>query len=226
VSYRGEFTWEPDEDRAQRMRIVAAVALLCAGWAVGFFSGRMSAWLFPVTDTQVVVMQKAPEPATPTRAAEVPPAAPAAASAQTEPRPRAAPGTQSTASAQESPAPTAPAAKKDGDNAGTRLVESEAESNAVQPENTPQSKVTVINPDADKRAPTIAKGPARNRDDTEPVPREPSRLADDHRPAYGFQASGQAAIMECERRYNSFRRSDGTYQPYNSSSRERCPLLR
>jgi hypothetical protein len=33
-------------------------------------------------------------------------------------------------------------------------------------------------------------------------------------------------IAECERRYSSFRRSDGTYQPYGRSSREVCPFLR
>jgi hypothetical protein len=33
-------------------------------------------------------------------------------------------------------------------------------------------------------------------------------------------------IMECARRYASFRESDGTYQPYNSSQRRPCPLLR
>ena len=33
-------------------------------------------------------------------------------------------------------------------------------------------------------------------------------------------------IAECESRYTSFRRSDGTYQPYGRSSRELCPFLR
>jgi len=35
-----------------------------------------------------------------------------------------------------------------------------------------------------------------------------------------------SALAECERRYSSFRRSDGTYQPYGSRPRELCPLLR
>jgi BA14K-like protein len=34
------------------------------------------------------------------------------------------------------------------------------------------------------------------------------------------------AIAACERRYSSFRRSDGTYQPYGGGTRQRCPLLR
>ena len=36
----------------------------------------------------------------------------------------------------------------------------------------------------------------------------------------------QAGIEECERRYSSFRRSDGTYQPFGRSTREPCPFLR
>jgi len=33
-------------------------------------------------------------------------------------------------------------------------------------------------------------------------------------------------IAACERRYSSFRRSDGTYQPFGGGRRLRCPLLR
>jgi hypothetical protein len=33
-------------------------------------------------------------------------------------------------------------------------------------------------------------------------------------------------IAACERRYSSFRRSDGTYQPFGGGPRLRCPLLR
>jgi hypothetical protein len=32
--------------------------------------------------------------------------------------------------------------------------------------------------------------------------------------------------QECERRYSSFRQSDGTYQPFGGGPRVRCPLLR
>ena len=34
------------------------------------------------------------------------------------------------------------------------------------------------------------------------------------------------AIAQCERRYSSFRRSDGTYQPRDGGPRKRCPLHR
>lgn len=35
-----------------------------------------------------------------------------------------------------------------------------------------------------------------------------------------------SAVAQCERRYSSFRRSDGTYQPFGSGTRRPCPLLR
>lgn len=162
MSYRGEFTWEADEDRAQRMRSIGAVALLCAGWAVGFFSGRMSAWLFPVTDTRIVVMQRAPEPAAPSRTAEKPPA-PVVAPIRAAPRPSASPQAKSTAAAQDTAAPaTPPPAKTDADIAGTQLAESEAKTE--QPEDTAQKKVTVINPDVAKGKPAT-KEPARSRNE-------------------------------------------------------------
>jgi hypothetical protein len=33
-------------------------------------------------------------------------------------------------------------------------------------------------------------------------------------------------LEECERRYSSIRRSDGTYQPFGGGPRMRCPHLR
>jgi hypothetical protein len=226
VSYRGEFTWEPDEDRAQRMRIIGAVALLCAGWAVGFFSGRMSAWIFPVTDTKIVVMQRAPEPAVPSRTAEKPPV-PVVAPSPPAPRPSASPETKSVVATQDTPAPASPPpAKTEAGDAGMQFAESEAASKLAQPEDASQKKVTVINPDAAK-AKQATKEPARSRDEREPVARDQDRQPDDlDRPSYGYQSSDQSAIAECERRYNSFRRSDGTYQPFNRTTRELCPLLR
>jgi hypothetical protein len=40
------------------------------------------------------------------------------------------------------------------------------------------------------------------------------------------RGSLDSAVAQCERRYSSFRRSDGTYQPYGSGTRRPCPLLR
>ena len=227
VSYRSEFTWVPDEDRAQRMRIVGAVALLCAGWAVGFFSGRMSAWLFPVADLQAVVMQKAPEPTPPLRAAEKSPA-PAVAAIETAPPVPTDSETQSTAAALKTPLAQSSPAKSGGDGVGARPVGDEPATRAVQPEDAAQHKVTVLNPDAAKAKPApVAKEPTPSPKDRQPAARDPAAQVDDlSRPTYGYQSTGQAAIMECERRYNSFRRGDGTYQPYNSPTRELCPLLR
>jgi hypothetical protein len=33
-------------------------------------------------------------------------------------------------------------------------------------------------------------------------------------------------VAACEKRYSSFRRSDGTFQPFGGGPRLRCPLLR
>ena len=48
------------------------------------------------------------------------------------------------------------------------------------------------------------------------------------RAASGQERSDTAdsSTAACARRYASFRESDGTYQPYDSSQRRRCPLLR
>jgi hypothetical protein len=66
-------------------------------------------------------------------------------------------------------------------------------------------------------------------------------IANPHSAASGFGAGDEgtsqpdpavatgsfdSAVAQCERRYSSFRRSDGTYQPYGSGTRRPCPLLR
>lgn len=211
------------------MRIIGAVALLCAGWAVGFFSGRMSAWLFPVTDTQIVVMQKAPEPAAPapTAAEKGSPAPEAAAATPAPAQPAGPPEASSTVAAREeatAPSSPTPPAAKDGGERPAQPAESVAPT-AGQAD-TAQTKITVINPDAGKRAPPTAREPVRSREDREHLTREPASQPDDYAPAYGYRSPDQASIAACERRYSSFRRSDGTYQPYNSPTRELCPLLR
>lgn len=42
----------------------------------------------------------------------------------------------------------------------------------------------------------------------------------------GFNRPISQRSQKCTRRYSSFRRSDGTYQPFNRPTREVCPLLR
>jgi hypothetical protein len=60
--------------------------------------------------------------------------------------------------------------------------------------------------------------------------------AEARRPAGKAKPDGQSVdtkttaadpgVAECERRYSSFRRSDGTYQPFGGGARTRCPHLR
>jgi hypothetical protein len=59
---------------------------------------------------------------------------------------------------------------------------------------------------------------------SEPAAKAESARADGPAAVTGAPADPGAA--ECERRYSSFRRSDGTYQPFGSAQRVRCPHLR
>jgi hypothetical protein len=72
MPYRGlEISgWGHDEQRAL-LRIVAACVLLMAGWGIGFFSGRMSAWLFPVEAGLRTAEKARANDRTPTRAPQI-----------------------------------------------------------------------------------------------------------------------------------------------------------
>ena len=67
-----------------------------------------------------------------------------------------------------------------------------------------------------KRIPSVLRTGAQIGPDDQ---RRVSAMDDDH----AFDA---ASVAECESRYASFRRSDGTYQPFGRSTRQMCPLLR
>jgi BA14K-like protein len=217
-----------DVDRL-RLRALAALAILVAGITLGFTLGRMSVWLVgfdgsnhdavahegntnrSMRETTPVVSAPAPNIAAPaagsspklvlpppSAAAPSGPGSPASAP-QTSPAPEPAPST-SAAVPQEPPKPVlAPnwrAAYGDGASAGNGTTE----------DNLPGPSVRLINPRQDE-APRVAAEP---------------------------DAAGNAAEIEtdrqgiaaCERRYSSFRRNDGTYQPYGGGPRQRCPLLR
>ena len=51
------------------------------------------------------------------------------------------------------------------------------------------------------------------------------RRATQEQDVTGSAAPDGRELARCERRYSSFRRSDGTYQPYGGGRRQRCPLL-
>jgi len=72
----------------------------------------------------------------------------------------------------------------------------------------PEPRVKLINPDhGEARAATA----------------EPVRRADDD---VADTETDQQGLAACARRYSSFRRSDGSYQPFGGGPRQRCPLLR
>lgn len=192
-------------------RVVGAIALIAAGWGIGFFSGRMSAWVFPVTHDNTSARLAVIE--------------------QTLARVTAA----STAT----PAPTAqsgPPAKTD------EGLPPQQPTNAADFESTGQK---LARETVQKSGPAETKGPTADADTASaepdaPVQREKDDIAIINRDWKQLRSSAryrdaeidrdpthdERAYAACERRYASFRRSDGTYQPYGRSSRELCPLLR
>ena len=84
--------------------------------------------------------------------------------------------------------------------------------------------------------------PAPDQSVVSPEPAAPKAPVALNAGAHGFRATGDGrpsaasrqepdkpaddTAGQCERRYSSFRRSDGTYQPFDGGPRKRCPLLR
>jgi hypothetical protein len=202
------FGSQPADVGMRSARTVAALVLVMAGWSVGFLSGRMSAWLVPVETAGVAVEKKGPsrgfDVATTTTLRPANSSSKIAAAELPAPAPEAINDGKSPR--QEQTLPPNTATSEDG-SATTPALE-----RTGQPKDT-ENWVTVETK-ADARALTLL-NPAskRARRDADPS-RSPPRDLD------------QAGMEECERRYSSFRRSDGTYQPYGRSSREPCPFLR
>ena len=209
------FSWFTAGDAMHARRVVAALVLVAAGWATGFFAGRMSAWVFPVTDTNTAaltaVLDKTPQHFAPNPPKAEPPAPRVEdkqALAAKQPEPPAAPTppepqpdvTVLNKNASQQPSPQA------GDN--KRVAVAPDEGDRVE---APQNDARVAETNAERAPDRRA-----NRPDDE---RRVSAMDDGH----GFDAAG---VAECESRYSSFRRSDGTYQPYGRSSRQVCPFLR
>jgi hypothetical protein len=191
----GGFAWEPAVTRARRVRILGAVALLLSVWAAGFFAGRISAWLSPVSDAGTRIESLA------TYMKNV------AERAQPRADPKMAEPSQQPPAATQQPAEAAPARVNEPNIVSAPLREKEEE----------KMPADVARPDIENDEGTVAHGnrhwrKARRSDDW-PESMLPDRMAD-------------SSLAECERRYSSFRRSDGTYQPYGSRPREVCPLLR
>ena len=193
--YRGPdgFSWRAG-DHGLNTRVIAAITLIAAGWAVGFFSGRMSAWIFPVANPDLVALKSAlehpaPIPATSTRSPSDVTPAPAAE----KERPSLA----------LSPAPAEQDGAEPADTAKTPSPPARAPEQAEPQRKPPQREAVLVNPE----------WTATPRREPKADPVERNRVDD-------------ADIAECERRYSSFRASDGTYQPYGRNSRILCPFLR
>lgn len=207
----GGFTWEPEDLRARRIRIVGAVVLLLAGWATGFFAGRMSAWLMPVSDTEKIASAAAYMRAVAERAQ--PRADPKANEAE---EPTLALSGPEPETASPKPAPDLVTQNASSSNialnatTGTmprRQLRTQAEPSEPQERLSDRGDTRDVNSHWRK----VTRSP--DDEDVEEVELRLGRTAD-------------AAIAACERRYNSFRRSDGTYQPYGGRPRELCPYLR
>jgi BA14K-like protein len=207
-----------------RLRTLAAAALLFAGLTLGFVLGRMSVWLFssPGHDRPAQLMSER-SATTPAPQAASPAAAPSpgpTASPLPAQQPAAAPSP--TVAPVAAPAPASGAAPADPAAAGTQeppkpVVAPNGRAAAVDPPGSASSndeetergpRIKLINPSRANPAGGPA-GPERKAD-VDPIEGEADR-------------QGLAA---CERRYSSFRRSDGTYQPFGGGPRQRCPLLR
>jgi len=209
-----------------RLRTLAAAALLFAGVTVGFVLGRMSVWLISSTPSHDTAVHAAsnhnaaapgptapPDTTSPATAQHSPEAPSPAGPAMVSPGPavapsRGSPTVNSAASGtgtQEPPkpvvAPNFRAAGKPPGSAGRNESTGDDEANRAPP-------IKLINPtQADAASATAAPvGKAA----ADPIESEADRQD----------------IAACERRYSSFRRSDGTYQPFGGGPRQRCPMLR
>jgi len=207
------FSWQTTDDAIRARRIAAALVLVAAGWATGFFAGRMSAWVFPVTK---------PEPAALTAALDKTPQRLALPNAEPPPAPRAE--EKQALAARPSEPPAAPALPE---QPSLNVLNSNA---AQQP--TPQAgdnRRIAVTPDEDDRAEAPQNDARVAETNSGRTPDRRANRPDDERRANAMddgRAFDAASVAECESRYASFRRSDGTYQPYGRYSRQVCPLLR
>jgi BA14K-like protein len=220
-----------------RLRTLAAAAILFAGITVGFMLGRMSVWLVatgapsrepPAREAgergaTVPLAPKTtagPGAARPTQSAPTPGPT---TSAPTMPQPTLAP---KAAASSPTPASTAPA----GPDGAPAASASEARTQEPpKPVVAPNWRAaagdppgTVTGNDADN--PRGANVKLINPRETDLGAAAPEPMKPDADVAE--IETDRQGIAACERRYSSFRRSDGTYQPFGGGPRLRCPLLR
>lgn len=201
-------------------RVAAALALIAAGWATGFFAGRMSAWIFPVTETDTAaltaVLDKTPQHFAPTRLPNAEPPPPRVEDKQAQaPRQQETPAAPAPA---EQPLPPQPDVTVLNKNASQQPAPQAGDTKRLTVAPDEGDRVEAPQNDARVAATNALRAPDR----------QANRAGDESRmnatdDGHGFNAAG---VAQCEARYSSFRRSDGTYQPFGRSSRQVCPLLR
>jgi hypothetical protein len=218
-----------------RLRTLAAAALLFAGITLGFTLGRMSVWLIatgaPSRETpprevseRGAIAPPATKPTAAPAATLAPQASPTPDSTITAPQPTIAPK----AAASSPPAPPA---------AASSVPDSGAAASAAAP-HTQEPPKPVVGPNW-RAAAGDPSGSVRSNDedgsrgpnvklinpsapDPSVAPAEPLKPEAD----VAESEADRQGIAACERRFSSFRRSDGTYQPFGGGPRLRCPLLR
>jgi BA14K-like protein len=202
-------------------RAATALLLVTVSVSLVFAAGRMSVWIVPVTGTPRAVADGQEKVKHPDAALAKPALAMKSRAAPSSPGViEAAIGDAKTSTDLATPSVVANSGETSGAVARTvadgvlRGVEVAARQIPPAPDQ------SVISPEpAVPKAPVALNAGAdafRTTDDRQPMApgrQEPDRSADD--------TAGQ-----CERRYSSFRRSDGTYQPFDGGPRKRCPLLR
>jgi BA14K-like protein len=226
-----------------RLRTLAAAAILFAGITLGFTLGRMSVWLIatdapnrepparevgergatvplaaktPAGPGAALPAQGAPTPA-PTTSAPGP-----TTSAPTTPQPMMAPKAAASSPTPTSTAPAGPDSAPAASAAGARTQE------PPKPVVAPNWRAAAGDPpgsvhgnDEDTRGPNVKLiNPSET--DLGAAAAEPTKPDAD----VAEIETDRQGIAACERRYSSFRRSDGTYQPFGGGPRLRCPLLR
>jgi hypothetical protein len=221
-----------------RLRTLAAAALLFAGITLGFTLGRMSVWLIaPGASSRETPPREVSE-----RGALAPPATkPTPAAAATRP-PQPSPTPDPTISAPTAPQPTlAPKAAASSPPAPPSAASPAADSAPAVSAAAPQTQEPpkpVVGPNWRAAAGEPSGSVSANDEDSSRGPNvkliNPSAAAPSVAPAEPLKPEADVAesqadrqdIAACERRFSSFRRSDGTYQPFGGGPRLRCPLLR
>lgn len=205
------------DEHIRRTRMLAALIMVATSGSIGFFGGRMSTWLVPV---------------------ESKPSAAAIRPGKSEPaNPRAVKAVKSKLGEKTRAAPSRPVGVIEAAIGGPKASETPPLSggSATVALRAAQDVLTGMDigglPQAAVSAATTQ--PPSSRD---PVVINAGSSAKGYRAAdigaplvilpQEVDKTDDGTMQQCERRYSSFRQSDGTYQPFDGGPRRRCPLLR